>query len=56
MAGTETRPIGLDWGAVMAVATARGVDLLMLAEVLPRLEAAIIAPRGEPDEDSGGEE
>jgi hypothetical protein len=36
-------PFALDMGAVMAVAQARGVDLELLADVLPAAEAAILA-------------
>lgn len=46
-------PFALDFGAVMAVGTARGVDLDLLAEALPAVEAAILAGRddGEPEEE-----
>ena len=50
MAGSETRPIGLDFGAVMMMGAARGVDLRLLSEILPRIEAAIIAPADEQDQ------
>lgn len=36
-------PFALDFGAVMAVGQARGVDLQLLAEALPAAEAAILA-------------
>jgi len=40
--GFATEPSGLDFGSVMAIAQARGADLVMLAEVLPRAEAVIV--------------
>lgn len=45
-------PYGLDMGAVMMVAQARGVDTGFLAEVLPSLERVIITAMD--DEDEGG--
>ena len=36
-------PFALDYGAVMAVASARGADAELIAEVLPAAEAAILA-------------
>lgn len=45
-------PIGLDYGAVMAVATAQGADVELLAEVLPSVEAAILLSF---DDDGGGD-
>ena len=35
-------PIGLDFGAVMTMGTARKVDLALLADVLPTVEPIII--------------
>jgi hypothetical protein len=49
-------PIGLDYGAVMAVATARGADVELLSEVLPAVEAAILDNlAGEESDDDGAE-
>ncbi len=45
------RPVALDFGAIMAVAAARQVDLKTLAEILPRIEAAIINPADGNDEE-----
>ena len=42
---------GLDFGAVMAVAAARGADLAMLSEVLPGVEMAIVAAHRGGDEE-----
>lgn len=36
-------PIGMDFGAVMAIAAAAGADAMMLADVLPEIEAVRIA-------------
>ncbi len=44
---------GLDFGAVMAIGTARRVDLVLLADVLPACEAAILIGR---DDDQAEEE
>lgn len=41
-AGAITRPFALDYGAVMMIGQARGVDLDLLAEVLPAAEGAIV--------------
>lgn len=35
--------VGLDFGAIMAVATAQGADAGFLSEVLPEAEVAILA-------------
>ncbi len=53
--GIETRPIGLDNTAVLLTAQARGVDMTLLAEILPRIEAAIInqAEPADEEEDDG---
>lgn len=45
------RPFALDMGAVMIVAGARGVDLELLADVLPLAEAAILAGLSEEAEE-----
>jgi hypothetical protein len=50
-------PIGLDYGAVMAVATARRADVDLLSEVLPAVEAAILDNlAGDGDDESIGSE
>ena len=35
-------PFALDYGAIMQVGAARGVDLALLSDALPHAEAAII--------------
>ena len=50
--GFVTRPIGLDFGAIMMVGAARGADLTMLAEILPRIEAAVLNPPDTFDEEA----
>jgi hypothetical protein len=47
-------PFALDYGAVMLVGQARGVDIQLLAEILPDAERAILAGGGEPVEDEEG--
>jgi len=47
-----SEPIGLDFGAVMAMGDALGCDLPLLAEVLPFVEYAIV----EGASDDGDEE
>ncbi len=42
--GFTTRPLGLDFGAIMMLGAARGADTAMLAEILPRIEAAVLDP------------
>lgn len=44
-AGMAGVPIGLDMGTVMQIGTARRVDLDLLADVLPAVEAAILNGR-----------
>lgn len=45
-------PVGLDFGAIMAVAGPMGADLEMLSEALPDLESAILsAMAGDESED-----
>lgn len=52
-------PFALDFGAIMQVGAARGVDLDLLSEALPHAEAAIIsnltdqAPADEGSDDGG---
>lgn len=41
--GTVSRPVGLDYGAVLALAGALGADVDLLAAVLPDVEAAVLA-------------
>lgn len=50
------QPFALDFGAVMQVGSARGVDLDLLATALPAAEAAIVANLLDGDEggDDGG--
>ncbi|WP_309660090.1 MULTISPECIES: hypothetical protein [unclassified Sphingomonas] len=49
-----SRPVGLDFGAVMALGAGRGVDQALLAEILPRIEGAIVHPDdGMGDEEEG---
>ena len=41
--GPHGQPVGLDFGAVFQMGGALGIDLPMLAEVLPSLEAVLVA-------------
>jgi hypothetical protein len=36
-------PFGMDFGAVMTMAAARGADTALVAEALPAVEAAVLA-------------
>lgn len=45
-------PFALDYGAVMQMGAALGVDAAMLAEVLPAVESEIIAAIAEAGEDA----
>jgi len=45
------QPFALDFGSVMAIGQARGVDLTLLADVLPHAERAILSSREESDEE-----
>lgn len=47
-------PVGLDFGAVMAVAQARRADLDLVADLLPEIEGVILKALREARED--GEE
>ncbi len=49
-----SEPVGLDFGAVMAMGGALGCDLTLLAEVLPFAEYAIV--QGARDEAEDDEE
>ena len=40
--GGMGQPFALDFGAVMQMGAARGVDVALLAEALPHAEAAIV--------------
>ncbi|WP_267395582.1 MULTISPECIES: hypothetical protein [unclassified Sphingomonas] len=52
--GVITRPVGLDFGAVMLVAQAAGVAGPLLADLLPQIEAIIInPPEGNEEADHG---
>ncbi len=42
MGGPDNRPFALDFGAVMAMGQALGVDTALLADVLPTVEAVIV--------------
>lgn len=42
--GPYDRPVGLDNTAVMMTGQALGVDLALVAAILPRIEAAVINP------------
>lgn len=48
------QPFALDFGAVMQVAAARGVDMELLSAVLPVAEAAIV--NGLVDQDGGDDD
>lgn len=46
------RPIGLDFGAILAMGAALGAEPRLLAEVLPAVEGAALAMlAGDPDDD-----
>lgn len=36
------KPFGVDFGAVMMIGQARGVDTALLADVLPAMETAVL--------------
>jgi hypothetical protein len=42
--GFTTRPIGLNFTPIMMMGAARGVDMPMLAEILPLVEGHVINP------------
>jgi hypothetical protein len=42
-----TRPVGLDFTAVMLAGMGAGVDLPMLVELLPLIEDAVLNPEAE---------
>ena len=42
--GIVSRPVGLDFGAIILTAQTAGIATPMLAEILPRIEAAIVNP------------
>lgn len=51
------RPVGLDFGAILAMGEALDADRRMLAEVLPAVEgAALDALAGDPADDIAGDE
>ena len=54
--GVTTRPIGLDYTAVMLTGQALDVDMAMVAEILPRIEAAIINPSEGMEEEAGDDD
>jgi hypothetical protein len=43
MGGVTTRPIGLDFPALLAMGAALGADMELLAGVLPGVENAVLA-------------
>ncbi len=49
-------PFALDFGSIMQVGAARGVDLALLSDALPHAEAAIISNLTEQGGDDGGSE
>jgi hypothetical protein len=49
--GVTMRPLGLDYTAVLLAGMAAGVDLPMLVDLLPSIEAAIINNEPEGGED-----
>jgi hypothetical protein len=53
MAGVVT---GLDMGTVMTIGAARDVDLELLSEVLPAVEAAILAGQADEAPDPGDDD
>lgn len=52
MGGSATQPVGLDYGAVLAMGEALGADAELLAGALPGVEAAMLSTR----DDDGGDE
>jgi hypothetical protein len=46
-------PFGLDMGATLLMGQAMGVDMALLADVLPSVEAAIIAAMDDEGEEEG---
>ncbi|MBW6523435.1 hypothetical protein KZ810_07980 [Sphingomonas sp. RHCKR47] len=50
-------PFALDFGAIMQVGAARGVDLDLLSQALPHVEAAIISNLTDqaPSDQEGGD-
>ncbi|MBM3929146.1 MAG: hypothetical protein FJ335_11935 [Sphingomonadales bacterium] len=52
--GAEAPPYGLDFGAVLSVGAARGVDMMLLSTVLPDIERAIITNLHADGETDGG--
>jgi hypothetical protein len=54
-AGTMSQaiPTGLDFGAVLSIGTARGVDLALLSDVLPEIEGFIVGAWLPDDPDEG---
>jgi hypothetical protein len=55
-AGTMSQaiPTGLDFGAIMSIGAARGVDLALLSEALPEVEGFIVGAWMPDDPDQGG--
>lgn len=51
----EGTAVGLDFGAILAVADAQGADAELLADVLPTAEAAILAALNADDDDLAGD-
>jgi hypothetical protein len=45
-------PFALDFGAIMMMGQAQGVDVEMLAAVLPEVEQAVISGIGDDDADT----
>lgn len=52
--GFTTRPVGLDFTAVMLTGAAAGVDMPLLAAVLPLIEGSVVNPSDGFDE--GGDD
>lgn len=52
--GGMGQPFGLDFGAVMMVGAAQGVDTALLGEVLPALEGAVLSALNADDDSMEG--
>lgn len=52
--GFATKPAGLNFTSILMLGAARGVDMAMLAEILPLVEGSVIHPSDGFDE--GGDD
>lgn len=49
------KPFALDFTAIMKIGEARGVDRALLAELLPEVQPAVLAPHHDADAGGGGD-